>query len=831
MLIFEPVRRQPMRVPLDIRYGFRKLNHSIGFTITAVACLAFGVCGSVIVFSVADFLLVRPLPGVAEQGRLVTLGPEPVSYFGGDLVTFGLTTSAFERYQSASRSLSHLAAFYHPVRINVSGAGEPIRVVGEIVSDDYFAALGMRAATGSLFSPGDGKRGEVFKAVISHELWRRLDGSRRKVVGAPLRLNSQLFTIAGVAPEGFGGLLHGQPADVWIPLEAAPHVVPWLKMVSGPDTLRQRWLMWFVGRLAPGVGITQAQEEMDRLAERFGRGLPKDLKPPRLIVYPGVGFWPGYRPSVVHPVQLLAVIACLLMLVVCANLGGLLLVRAAWRQDEIGVRLALGVTRGRLVRQLLAESLALALVGGGAGFILSLFAMDLLRGLSVGRLRLPVAQMAVGPRVVLFTLALSLVAGLLCGLVPALWATRPRSAPLRRGAAGGEGVLRGHMRLQEVFVVAQVTVSLMLLVSTGLFVRTLQNLRQVDPGFDSQEVVNGRMDLSSPGFSPSQALALYDQLLEQTRRLPGIRAAALTQAVPLAEETGEPGATLLKTPDQPRAQPFGPVQFNVVSPGFFATLGIPLRGRDFQPADREGSLPVAIVDQRLAQALWPGLDPIGQRIALGDREIREVVGVAGPVRYLDLFGDPGPYFYVPLAQAFRPGMTLQFRAEGDPLRAAPSVRALVRRLAPTLAIQISRYDGEVQESLGQPRLFSRLLGIFSVTAVLVTAIGLYGTLSYAVSRRTREMGIRIALGARASEIVLMVLRRGLLLTTIGLALGILAAVWATALFAGMLFGVEPTDPMTFFAVSLLLVVVGLAASSLPAYRATRVDPMSIIRHE
>jgi predicted permease len=339
------------------------------------------------------------------------------------------------------------------------------------------------------------------------------------------------------------------------------------------------------------------------------------------------------------------------------------------------------------------------------------------------------------------------------------------------------------------------------------------------------------MDLSSQGFSPVQGLAFYDQLLEQARRLPGVRAAALTQVVPLADESGESGASLLKTPDQPDASPFGPVELNVVSPGFFATLGIPLHGRDFQPADRDGSTPVAIVDQNLARSLWPGRDPIGRRIALGDREVREVVGVAGPVRYLDLFGESGPYFYVPVAQAFRPGMTLQLRTEGDPLQVAPSLRAQVHRLAPSLAIQISRYEGEVQEGLGQPRLFSRLLGIFSVTALLVTAIGLYGTLSYAVSRRTRELGIRMALGARASEIVLMVLRRGLLLTTIGLALGILAAVWATALFAGMLFGVEPTDPVTFVTVAILLTLVGLAASSLPAYRATRVDPMSIIRHE
>ncbi|MFL6193876.1 MAG: ABC transporter permease [Thermoanaerobaculia bacterium] len=819
-----------MSVSLDVRYGFRRLNQNVGSTIVAVICLALGVCGSVIVFSLSDFLLVRALPGVEDQGRLVSVGTEPVAFVEGEAVTFGITTSAYQRYRSSSQSFTQLAAYFHPVKLNVSGAGEPVSVVGQAVSPEYFTALGMRGSAGRLFSPGDAARGMQLEAVISHDLWRRLYGFRPQAVGASLRLNGRVFTVVGVAAKGFQGLLHGQDADVWLPLEAAPAVVPWLKEMVERGGFEPRWLMWFVGRLAPGVDREQAQKEMDQLASRLWQGLPKDQKPARLIIYPGVGFWPGYRPFVAEPLRLLAVIALLLMLVVCANLGGLLLVRAASHQEEIGVRLALGVTRGRLVRQLLSESLALALMGGAAGFILSLFAVDLLRGLSIGRLRLPVSQITLGFRVVLFTLCLSLLTGVLCGLVPALWATRRRAAPLRSGT-GDNTMQRGHMRLQEAFVIAQVTVSLLLLVSTGLFVRTLQNLRRVDPGFASQEVLNGRMDLSSQDYSPARGLVFYDQLLEQVRQLPRVRAAALTLAVPLSNDTGETKTTHLRTPDRPRAQPVGPFEYNVVSPGFFATLGIPLRGRDFQAADQEGSLPVAIVDERLARILWPKRNPIGQRIALGNREVREVVGVAGQIRYTELFKEPRPFFYVPAAQEYLPSMTLQFRTEGNPLRSAPSIRAIVRRLDPNLAVQLSRFDGEVQQTLGQPRLFSGLLGIFSTTAVLVTAIGLYGTLSYAVSRRTRELGIRMALGARASEIVLMVLRRGLALTVIGLALGILAAVWATGLFSGMLFGVEPTDPGTFLAVSGLLTLVGLAASSLPAYRATRVDPMSIIRHE
>jgi predicted permease len=323
-------------------------------------------------------------------------------------------------------------------------------------------------------------------------------------------------------------------------------------------------------------------------------------------------------------------------------------------------------------------------------------------------------------------------------------------------------------------------------------------------------------------------------LLEQARRLPGVRAAALSFTIPLGRNVEESAVSSLRPfGGPPTAQAGSGVGYNVVSPGFFATLGIPLRGRDFLEADRQGSNPVVIVDERLARELWPGRDAIGQRLVLSNGEIREVVGVAGRIRFWELPSDPPSYFYLPLSQRYKPRMALQIRmAPGiDPARAVRPVRAVVRKLDPSLPIEASLLEEDVQETLAQPRLFSWLLGSFSFTAVLVTAIGLYGALAYAVSRRTREFGIRMALGARASEIVTMVLRRGLFLTLVGLALGLLTASWATDIFSDLLFGVGPTDPAVFVSVAVLLVLVGLAASSLPAYRATRVDPMTIIRHE
>jgi predicted permease len=461
---------------------------------------------------------------------------------------------------------------------------------------------------------------------------------------------------------------------------------------------------------------------------------------------------------------------------------------------------------------------------------MALFVVDAIQGLSLGRF-LPTVSVTVGGRVIAFTIGLSLAAGVAFGLAPALWSTRRQAVPMLR--RGGEGVPeRGRTRLQEILVVGQVTVSLMLLVSTGLFVRTLQNLRSIQTGFNSRNIVNLQMDLSLRGVQESSGYAFYDQLLDQVSRLPSVKAATLTLTVPLGREAGESRLGSLQPADGSVRRPAVMLEYDVVSPGFFETLRIPLlRGRGFSAADRKGAPPVVILDEAAARTLWPEREAVGERVALRDGTVCEVIGVVRRIRFTELPGEPHPYFYLPFAQQYEPTMALQVRTEGNPLRAVDPVRSVLRKLDPNLGVKVSRFSDEVEETLAQPRLFSWLFGTFSLTALLVTAIGLYGTLSYAVSRRTRELGIRMALGARASEIIVMVLRRGLGLTLAGLFLGLIAASWATSVLSGLLFGVTPTDPAVFVSVALLLALVGLAASSLPAYRATRVDPMSIIRHE
>jgi putative ABC transport system permease protein len=819
-----------MSVPLDVRYGLRKLNNNVGFTIVAVACLALGICASVTVFGVVDALLLRPFPGVTEPGRIVSLASKPQDLgVSGDSYSPALSYSTFQRYRSQSRAFNGLVA-YSSLPLNLAGTGEPLRVSGQLVTDNYFTVLGLESSMGRLFVPGEGAREKQPEAVLGYGLWRRLFGGRRQVLGSSLNLNGRTFVVIGVAPEGFHGTLHTEEIDVWVPMETAPLLLR-SRLPDGLLAARPAWLFWFFGRLAPGARLDGAQAEMDQLAARFGEGVAADQRPPALALYPKLGIWPGGEDTLTGPLLLLSIVTGLLMMVVCANLGGLLLVKAAARQEEIGVRLALGVTRSRLVRQLLTESVALSLVGGAVGFLLSLFTVDAIQGLSLGRFLPTINNLAVGGRVIAFSVGLSLGAGVIFGLAPALWSTRRRGVPMLR--RGGEGVPeRGRTRIQELLVVGQVTVSLMLLVCTGLFVRTLQNLRSVDPGFNSRHVVTLRMDLSLRNLSPGAGLAFYDQLRDQVARVGGIKAAALTLTVPLARVAGESRLAGVRALGGAVQRPSLPMEYDVVSPGFFSTLGIGVvRGRDFSAGDDKGAPAVAILDELAARALWPDRDPVGERVALADGSVREVVGVVHRIRFSELPTEPHPYFYVPLAQHYEPAMALQVRAAGDPLRAAEPVRAILRKLDPNLGVQTSRLSDEVEETLAQPRLFSWLFGSFSLTALLVTAIGLYGTLSYAVSRRTRELGIRMALGARASEIVAMVLRRGLALTLVGLVLGLVAAAWATSLFSSLLFGVTPTDPAVFAFVAVLLGLVGLAASSLPAYRATRVDPMSIIRHE
>lgn len=813
-----------MSIFFDLRQGSRRLRRYPGFTTLATLCLGIGIGASVGVFSVLNTLLLHPLPGVDDPAGLVTLSAKPVPVPGmpGATMYMALSYPTYLRYREASRSFSGLAA-YEEIEVNlaVPGSGRPLRVSGHVATSNYFSILGLRSATGrtlaDLRGPGERQTG----VLLSEGLRRRLFGTRRDVLGRTLLLNGRVFQVAGVLPEGFRGVDRLEPVDVWISLEAAPLAMPSMTEGKLRDPAHA-WLGLFFARLAPGVDVAKAQTELDAIARIVAEDGPRSRPVPALEVAEGVGIYPALRHQVVKPLMILSVVATLLMLLVCANLAGLLLTQAAAREKEIGVRVAFGATQGRILQQLLSESVLLGLLGGIAGVALGRALVKAIEGVALDGFLPELTGLALDSQALTFALGLALAAGLLFGLAPALWMTQAQW--IREGA----GTTQRRPWLQEVFVVGQVALSLTLLVGTGLFVRTWQNLQDVPHGFESRGVMNFRIDLELQRFGRAEGLAFYDRLLEGVRGLPGVRAASLAASAPLGSPRGPLLFSHLQVPGS--AEPQTAAQ-NTITPGYFKTLGIPLLGgRDFAESDGESSPPVAIVSQALARKLWPGESPVGKHLTMDGTAV-EIVGMAGDVR-TSLEGDPDALLYRPLRQVYFPNLVFHVKTTGDPRSLVAPVRAQVRRLDRHLPlVDVAPYKEEVRQASAQSLLFSTLLGSASGVALLLTGIGLYGTLAFAVRRRTREMGIRRALGARTSEILGLVLRRGLALTGLGLALGTLVSWMATRGLANELFGVTPTDPAVFTTVLLVCGTLGAAASLLPAWSAARVDPMKALRQE
>jgi predicted permease len=814
-----------MSLLYDLRHALRRLRNSPGFTLLATLCLGIGIGASVGVFSILHTLVLRPLPEVAAPEELVTLTPKPVPVPGmpGATMYMNLSYPSYLQYRDATHTFSNLVAYTRtPVNLAVPGAGRPRRVMGHVATANYFSALGLHATLGHSLEAEKGAAERQNGVVISDGLWRGMFGARRDVLGRPLLLNGRLFQVAGVLPEGFRGVERTAPVDVWVAAEAAPRLMPSMK--EGLGDSGEAWITSLFARLVPGMNSARAQAELDVVA----RMIPKasQFEPPGLEVTEGVGIDPMLRKGIFDPLLLVAGVVALLMLLVCANLGGLLLTQAAAREREIGVRVALGATPGRILQQLLSESVLLGLLGGVAGVAIGRGLMTVLEGVALEDLLPRLGGLALDPQILSFALGLALAAGLLFGLAPALWASQARW--LREGSAATPR----RSWLQDGFVVGQIALSLVLLVGTGLFVRTWLNLQEIRPGFDSRGVVNFQLDLELQRYGEKEGLAFCDQLLERVRHAPGILSASVATMIPMRSQDNV--QFLTQFPPQGSAREPRTAGTNLVAPGYFRTLGIPLlAGRDFSPGDREGTQPVLIVSRRLGRELWPGKNPVGERISVRGKSL-EVIGVVEDIR-TSLLEEPRELAYRPIQQFFFPNLTLHAKTSGDPgaVRASiAAVRAEVARLDRNLPVaRINLLDEEVRQAAAKPRLFSQLLGSTSGVALLLTGIGLYGTLAFAVRRRTREMGIRRALGAGTSGILGLVLRRGLALTGIGLAVGIVSSLLATRALGSMLFGVAPTDPAVFLTVALICGSVGVAASLLPAWSAARVNPMKALRQE
>jgi predicted permease len=803
----------------DIRYAFRTIQKSPGFTAAVVLTLSIGIGANTAIFSMINALLLRDLPEVANPGQLLLIG-RTVDNEGFD--TFSYPDYIDLRNQSPA--FQGVAAFT-AVPVHVAGSGATERGRGAVVSHNYFEVLGTTPAHGRFFAADeDEPANPVQVVVLGSGLWQRAFGGRTDIVGQTIRLDNRPFQVIGIAPAAFQGINRGEQLDVFLPIAVQPIVMP--EFGSFLNVRESVWLRLF-GRLAPGASLAQAKTDLSRFGVQLAASFA-DRKDWGVTAAPTVGFDPLTLANVTRFLRLLQGAVILVLIIACANVANLLLVRSGRRRKELAIRASLGAGRGRILRQLLTESAILGVLGGIGGLLLAYWGSDILKTLPALRLGGDVDLTPDG-RVLVFTLAVALGAGMLFGLLPAIHAARPDLAgELRQSAEAGRP--RGT-RIRGALVVAQVAVSLVLLVAAGLFVRTLRNAYAVDPGF-ATDVLVGQLDLSLQGYDEQRGRRFYDQLLRDLDAMPGVRSASLALNRPFGggfdTRIDVQGAPIDEEHRGHRTDR------NSVSPAYFETMGISiLRGRGLTTQDVQTSTPVAVINEAIADQLWPGQDPIGRRfVRTWGGPALEVIGVARDAKYRSLFEPRRMTFYQPLSQDYNAGLVVHLRPEGDPMALAGPLRNAVRGLDPELPVyRIQPLQERLAGSLGQQRTSATLVGGFGALALLLTAIGLYGAVAYSAAQRTREFGIRIALGAQRPDVLRQVLREGVVLAITGLAIGVVGAVAVTRVLRSQLFGVTPTDPLSFAMVSIMLLTVALLASYLPARRATRVDPIVALRSE
>ena len=809
----------------DLRYATRRLLQRPGFTLIALLTMALGIGANTAIFSVVNSVLLRPLPVEAPE-QLVEIysqegDEEPLTQAYPDYLDIR------ERGDLFTGVTTYTADFF-----SVSRGVESEVVLGESVAGNYFELLGVTAAIGRVFISGeDDAPGAAPVVVISHGFWKRRFASAPDVVGQTLRVKGRPFEIIGVASSRFKGLYVGFSSELWIPLEGN------VSFAADDDLLDDRDSRWlFVkGRLRPGVTPNQAQAGLDVLAEQLAATYPETNEDRRFPVVPtnDVRLLPMVDRALVPVATLLMVVVGLLLLIVCTNLANLLLARALARRKEIAIRLAVGAGRGRLVRQLLTESLLLALLGGALGLLLAWWTAKLLVSFQPPVMFKLSLDLGLDARVLAFTCVVSVLAGVVFGLAPALQGTKPELLPALKDDLDGSSRRYRMFGLRNSLVVVQVAVSLVLLIGAGLFLRSLIGAQAIDPGFERERAAIVTIAPELAGYERTRVLNLYSDLLERTPTLPGVESAALASHMPLGVSINTNSIFVEGSEVLPDDAPS--IDQTVVSPGYFETMGIPLlRGRDFLKRDDETTPLVAIVNEAAAQRFWPGEDAVGKRFRLGDPDSdpREVIAVAQDTKVRTLGEDPRPYLYLPYGQTYRSIMSLIVRTSNAPESLLPVLRREALSLDESLPImELKTMRQHLGIMLFAPRMGGVLLGVFGGLAVLLATIGLYGVVSYAAAQRTREVGIRIALGARPVDVVRLVTGEGMTLVGVGALIGLVVGFAATQPLGNLLYGVNVSNPTTFVGVTLVLVGVAFLATLIPAVRAARLDPTAALRRE
>jgi len=810
----------------DMRYGARVLIRQPAFTIGAVLTLALGIGVNSAIFNAVSAFIIRPIPGVSEPERLVV--PFKLDREGDLNDSFSFPD--FVDYRDRNRSLDGLFAYRLTSVVIGEKDGNDV-IYGEMVSGNYFDVLGVRAGVGRTFQPEEGRTpGTHPVVVLSHDLWIRRLAADPTIVGKKIRLNDVEFSVIGIAPPGFQGTKWGLGMDFWAPLMMQQQLMP------GENLLVRRGASWLqvMGRLKRGVSTEEAQSDLSAVAAQLDREFASDRgSGNRIRLLPETeGRFDHAQSAVSIGSGAALALVGVILVVVCANLANLMLARASRRKREIGIRIALGASRRRLVAQLMTESLLLALAGGALGFVISFWIADLIFSLAPSLPYRMVLNLAPDSGVIVFTLIISLLAGLVFGLVPAIRASGFDPGSVIKGDNTDRNRSWGGIR--TVLVVSQVALTLVVLICGGLMVRSFLSAAAIDPGFDVRGVTAMTVTPGLLGYDEERGQLFYRQFLDRVRALPGVESASLASLLPLGDSSSSTGPVVAEgQPDPPPGEGLN-VLYNIVSPDYFRTMRTPiLMGREFEPSVRTGDRREVVINQALAARLWPGLNPIGRVFRISDGASRyEVTGVAEDGKYRRLSEAHRPHFWFSSAYSYEPQMILLVRTRTDSAGIVPEIRAGLRSIdarLPLVGVRTMREHMTVQ--LWGARMGAIASLVFGLLVLLISGMGIYSVISYSVSQRTKEIGIRMALGAGSRDVVRLVTAQGLRISVIGSLIGLPIAFLLTRLLSNLLFVGGTFDPLIFGGITVMLIVVGWLAGWIPARRASRVDPMIALRYE
>lgn len=809
----------------DLRYAIRTMRSKPLFVLFVVVTLGLGIGANTTVFTLINTLILNPLP-VQNPAELRAVAAADAAGLAESGTPMLMSYPNLKDYQVRNDVFRSLAGYTSKRVVTWQANGSSQGFLSEFVTGNYFSTLGASAAAGRFFSPEEDTPGSHAVAVLNYGTWQTRFGGAKDVVGTRLRLNNVIVTVIGVAPHRFIGVNGLVGPDLWLPVSTAQQLLPNEMPVTLAD--RSKALFNGVGRLKPGVTATQAQANMTTLASAVAAEYPAANQDQTAAVRPIREAMFGGSSTILFASALLAIVVGIVLLIACSNVANLLLARSAARQQEMAIRLALGASRRRLVRQLLTESACLGLLGGGLGLFIAYLGTQLLAG------ALPMSGTFVALKldvvVLLFTLVISLATGILFGLIPAFQASRSSVAATLNEAARTTGRSRKGVTLANGLLVGQVAFSFLLLVTAALFLRSIQRAYQIDPGFQTAHLAVFVLNPGQAGYGEPQTRAFYNDVRERVAALPGVESVSWASNMPLWARA----ATGLQVEGRPlRSQAdHSATIVNTVDRTYFETAGVMIkRGREFTDVDQQTAMAVAIVNEKLAQDYWPGEDALGKRLQVpGETQLRQIVGVARTANYSSWAEPPQRAVYVPLEQNHLPAMTLYVRTKGDPDQILMPVGREANAAAPQVLLSGIRTGRQIIDGgLFQARIGVALLGVFGLLALGLASVGLYGILAYVVSQRKREIGLRMALGASRPSVLRLILRQGMSLVALGVSIGFVAVLLVGRLLSRMLFGIGATDPVSLAGSALVLASVALLACYLPARWATRVDPVVALR--